>query len=460
MLIRRICVWLAVVLLVFLISACGTDSNVADSSTETEPEEREVSNDPPTVPEKEEEPEENLTPEEPVELIFYSQVADYDETFTETFGNKIHEEFPHIKVTHLPAGANKFADLVTTGQTIDVLFMSIGQADSLILHDYQYDITELVEKYDYDLSRLEPSTIDLQRALAGGGIYGLPVFTNTVGLFYNRDIFDTFGVEYPPDGMTWPELYDLAEVMARSDGETQYYGLAMSSSANFIGSQYSPSYVDPETRKSAFTSEPFLKTMQLFTGVSNIRGNGLTAENWSLANQQKLFPEGRSAMFLHLVVYGLSYYKDLFNWDVATYPEVPEMPGVGPQSYPSFFYVTQTSEHKDEAFQVIAYLTSDEFQNHLARRGMLPILKDSVASMAEFGAEVPYLQDKNVQALLPKQFAPSQYTSVDIIRGQSLGHSHFFAAYQKVVLGLADINTALREEGEKLDQKLAELFNE
>lgn len=460
MLFRRVFVFLVLILSLTIISACGADSNNAEPAnsdhTSNPPVTSNVEN-PPATPATPAAPEAN---NEPVELVFYSQVPDYDETFMETFGNMIQAKFPHVTAKHLPAGSNKLADVVATGETIDVMFMSIGQADSLVVHDYQYDISELIKKYNYDLTRLEPSTIDLQRAFANDGIYGLPVFTNTVGLFYNRDIFDKFGVDYPRDGMTWPELYDLAGVMARSDGETSYYGLAMSSSANFIGVQYSPSYIDPVTRKAAFTSEPFKKTLELLAGVSNIPGNGLTAENWALGNQQKLFPEGKAAMFLHLVVYGLANYKDNLNWDVATYPELPEMPGVGPQSYPSYFYVTQTSKHKDQAFEVIASLTSDEFQNHLAHRGMLPILKDNVAGMAEFGKDVPYLHDKNVQALLPKQFAPSQYTSVDIVRAQALGHSHFFAAYQKVVLGLEDINTALREEGEKLDQKLADLFKE
>jgi hypothetical protein len=68
------------------------------------------------------------------------------------------------------------------------------------------------------------------------------------------------------------------------------------------------------------------------------------------------------------------------------------------------------------------------------------------------------LCDYTVKAILPAPFEPSQFTSVDVIRAQAPGNSHFFAAYQKVVLGQEDINMALRIEGEKLDLKLADLF--
>jgi hypothetical protein len=80
---------------------------------------------------------------------------------------------------------------------------------------------------------------------------------------------------------------------------------------------------------------------------------------------------------------------------------------------------------------------------------MLPILKDRVAGLAEFGKEVPILQGKNVKALIPEKYAPSALNKVEIVRGQSPGHTAFFDAYQNYVLGTKDLNTALREAGER-----------
>lgn len=446
-----------ILIIAILISGCGDGDNKGADGNATPP----ATTPPGTTAPPETKTPDNPAPPDPVELIFYSQVPDYDETFQETFGNMIQKKFPHITPTHLPASSYKLADVVTTGQPIDIMFMSIGQADTLVVNDYKYDISELIKKNNYDLSRLEPVSVELQRAFASDGMYGLPVFTNTLGLFYNKTLFDKFGVDYPSDGLTWPELYDLAKTLARTEGDTQYYGLAMSSSANFALNQFGASYIDPKTRRSAFTYEPFKQAMELLAGVSNIPGNGLNAQNWALGNQQKLFHESHtSAMFLHFVVFALATYKDLFDWDVASYPQLPDQPGMGAQTYPTYFYITQTSKHKDQAFDAIAYLTTEEFQNHLARRGMLPVLKDRVDSMSEFGQDVPYLRDKNINALLPERFAPSQFTSVDVVRAQSPGHGHFFNAYQKIVLGLEDMNTALRMEGEALDQKLADLFQE
>lgn len=452
--------WLlgVVCLMVMAIAAACSGGTEGTTPGETSGPGTDASGNETVIPEPPKEPPKE---KDPVELVFYSQVPDYDEQFAELFGNLIEEKYSHITVTHLPASSHKIADILATGQTIDVLFMSIGQANTLTMHDYQYDISEWIKQKNYDLNRLETSAVDLQRSFADGGMYGLPVFTNTLGLFYNKDIFDRFGVDYPLDGMTWNDLYELARVMSRSDGSDHYNGLAMSSSANIVLNQYSAAYVDPATRKNAFMTEPFRKAFELLTGVANIADNGLTAATWSLGNQQKMFlQEQRAAMFLHFVVYALAQYKDQLNWDIATYPTLPDQPGMGAQTYPTYFYVTQTSKHKEDAFDAIAYMTTDEFQNHLARRAMLPVLQDRVAGMAEFGAEAPYLQGKNLLALLPEKFAPSALTHVDIVSAQTPGHKAFFDAYQSVVLGLKDVNTALREAGEMLDQELASLFAE
>jgi len=396
---------------------------------------------------------------DPVELVFYSQVADYDQTFMDTFGNMIQTKFPHVTVKHLPAGSNKIADVVASGQTIDVMFMSIGQADSLTTYDYQYDISEMIKTSKYDLSKLEPSAVELQKGFANNGMYGLPVFTNTLGLFYNKNLFDKFGVEYPKDGLNWDQLKDLAKRLSRTEGGVSYKGLVMSSSANIVLNQYSAAYIDPATKKSIFTTDSFKKAFELLTSVSKIPGNELTAQTWSLAEQQKMFFQNQNAaMLLHFVVLSLSTLKDQFDWDIATFPQLADKPGVGPQSYPTYFYVTKTSKHKQDAFDVIAYLTTEEFQNHLAKKGMLPILKDRVAGMSQFGQDVPTLKNKNVKALLPEKFAPSALTKVEVVKAQSPGHTAYFEAYQNTVLGQKDTNTALREAGEKLDQKLADLF--
>lgn len=398
--------------------------------------------------------EDSMENKEPIDLVFYSTSGGLDtEGFMTMFGDKIKEKFPHITPKFIPQGQDTSIDkLVVSGETIDIMYLSSGQTQYLTNYDLQYDITELIEEHDYDLSRMEPTTIEIQRMLANGGIYGLPVYNNTVTLFYNKDIFNEFGVDYPKDGLTWDELYELARKVSRSDdGSQSYQGITLSLSHNMLTNQLSVPYTD-ENNKVTFVSEDLKKLFTNWTRFYEIPGNEVDESTVSYTAQVNAFDKDKTiAMFLGLATLGPARFQDLFNWDVVSYPVFQDKPELGPQPYPTYFYITQKSKHKDEAFEVIAYLTSDEFQTHLARNGYFPALVNRDA-MKEFGQNIPSMEGKNVSGFLPAQFAspakPSEFYSTV--------NPSLTEAFQAVLLGRKDINSALRDAEEQANKKIEE----
>lgn len=133
---------------------------------------------------------------------------------------------------------------------MDIILASIGHTALHVLNnDFQYDISDLIKQYNVDLDRFIPSTINAQREIADGGIYGLPVGNSSAGLFYNKDLFDQFAVGYPSDDMTWDEAYEMAQRLTREENGTQYYGLKFSFQHMKNVNQLSQPLVDPETNK-------------------------------------------------------------------------------------------------------------------------------------------------------------------------------------------------------------------
>lgn len=409
-------------------------------------------NNPDPTPETENQPEGNGEKEaarEPIEVVFYSTSGDFDtDEFMAMFGNKINEQFPHVTPRYIQLGQDTGLDkLIMTGETIDIIYLSSGQTQNLLKYDLQYDITELIEKFDYDLDRVEPTALEIQRMLANGGIYGLPVFNNTITLFYNRDIFDEFGVDYPKDGLTWDELYELA----RSVSNEQYQGITLSMNHNMLTNQFSIPFTDDDDKVNYLTDD-FRKLFTAWTRFYQTPGNEVDSTTVRYGAQVDGFDkEKRIAMFLGLAALGNARFQDHLNWDVASFPVFSELPGIGPQPYPSYFYVTEISQHKEEAFEVIAYLTSDEFQKHLAQNGLFPILDDR-EMMQHFGENIPFLQDKNINGFLPEEFAmpaePSEF--------QAAATSPLTAAFNAVLLNEKDINTALRDASEQANKAIEE----
>ncbi|TMV50854.1 extracellular solute-binding protein [Paenibacillus mesophilus] len=388
---------------------------------------------------------------EPVELTFYSESGDFDaDGFMKMFGKKIKEKFPHVTPRFIPrVTGTSMEKLITSGETLDIVYLSSGQTNFLTDVQLQYDISELIKTNKYDIGRLEPTAVDIQRLLANGGIYGLPVFNNTITTFYNKDLFDKFGVAYPKDGMTWDDMYDLARKMARTDGTQKYQGFTLSMSHNMLVNQLSIPYTDKQN-KVTFTTDEFKKLFDMWTRFYHLPGNEVDSKTVSYSVQVDKFDKEKSiALYLGLAALGPARFKENLNWDVVSFPEWKDKPGIGPQPYPTYFYITKMSKKKEAAFEVVAYLTSDEFQRHLARNGLFPALKNRDA-MKEFGQDIPYLKTKNFNSFLPKKFASPAAPSAFV----SIGAKHLTTAFNAVSLKTKDVNTALREAEEAANKEI------
>lgn len=390
----------------------------------------------------------------PIDLVFYSTSGDYDEKgFMDMFGNKIKEKFPHVTPILIPYGKDTSIDkVIASGNRIDILYNSIGQtAMTLLEYNLNYDISELIRKHNYDLQPLEPTTVEIQRQIAGGGIYGLPVMTSTLALYYNKDLFDRFAVPYPKESMSWEQLTDLTRKMSRSDSGLTYMGLGLSTGHFTLLTPYSAPFVDPKTNRALFTSAPFAKSFAAMTSVFGIEGNGLNKDTLVYTNLLAEWEKKKSvAMFIALNSLHSRFTDAGLNWDYAPFPYFSELPGVGPQNYPYYFYITNMAKDKDEAFRVVAYLTSKEMQSYLSAKGLMPVLNDP-AVMEQFGAEAPSLQGKQVKAMFPGKFAAPAIKT----KFQQIATAPVTNAFNQVVSGTKDINTALREAEEAADKAIA-----
>jgi multiple sugar transport system substrate-binding protein len=394
---------------------------------------------------------------EPAELVIVNGMSTMtEEQFMQEYGKTIMEKFPHVKIKYFIGNSSKtMTERLTSGEPIDIVFASSGlTVDSLIAHGLEYDISGLIKSYQYDLNRLEPTSIEFQKKIANGGIYGLPINTNTLALFYNKDIFDKFGVPYPKEGMSWDEMYDLAKKLTRQEGGIQYRGFLMSFPHMFRLNQLSVPFVDPQTNKPTFDGDGFKRLTENFTRFFAIPGNeGDAATVQNLAKQRDMFiKEKRAAMIADLGgAYNNPALKDM-NWDILQLPSFKDKMGIGTQTYPTYYYITGSSKHKEQAFEIMSYLTSDEFQTIQARRGYAPVVnKPEIAKV--IGQDTEVLKGKNVKSLLPDKYA----SPVMLSRQSAAVEAAMYKALESIVQGKSDMNTALREAVEGGELKIKEL---
>ncbi|TMV44706.1 carbohydrate ABC transporter substrate-binding protein [Paenibacillus mesophilus] len=395
-------------------------------------------------------------PAEPVELVVFSTTGDSPDGFNQIHGDTIRQKFPNYTIKYIQNKPGQtLPELLAQKQRIDLIYQNIsyfyemGASGNLF-----YDMTDMVAKHKVDMAKFEPTLIDGIRSSGGGKLYGLPVTNVGFVLYYNKDIFDKFGVAYPRDGMYWDEMLDLAKKLTRKEGDKQYLGYA-SDLFLLMNNPLSVPLIDPKTEKPTFTQEPWKKlfdTIVIQPSESQAYKDRTAAlkalpYRFEFTNSQEL------AMFSFISKFPQAVPDTLqkVNWDMVALPTFRDQPGVGTQTTPEMFGITSMAQHKEEAMNVIHYLTTPEAQTMYSRKGLMPVIKDEAVKKA-FG-EGSQFKNIHWSSVYYNKPAPLtirtnyQLTVEGILRKQVVD----------IVLGKTDLNTATRNASEEAEKAIAAL---
>jgi multiple sugar transport system substrate-binding protein len=143
------------------------------------------------------------------------------------------------------------------------------------------------------------------------------------------------------------------------------------------------------------------------------------------------------------------------EWDMVTMPVFLESPKSGIQQLGPVVYVTSTSNHKDEAFAVLAHYLSAEIQTERTRGGEPSVLADTSINQ-QFGQDRTYLKGKNLKSFFGNNIAP---TPKLITKYDSLGVRAINSAFISVISGKTDVNTALRQADDTINKGIQQELN-
>jgi ABC-type glycerol-3-phosphate transport system substrate-binding protein len=210
---------------------------------------------------------------DPVTLKVYveQQVPD---ALWETFVTKLKHKYPHITLEVIKPTPGQFIEnLISAGTVPDLVMSWNGATGKFEALDLLEDLTPLLKKHNLPVDRFEPVTIQAIKDSGIGELVALPYFLNTNALYYNKDLFDKFGVEYPMDGMTWEDVIEVAKKVTRNVDGVQYAGLSHESVTR-IASPKSLVIVNPATNKAEVNNDQWKKVFELSHSIFSIPGNG------------------------------------------------------------------------------------------------------------------------------------------------------------------------------------------
>ncbi|ULL16555.1 carbohydrate ABC transporter substrate-binding protein [Paenibacillus sp. H1-7] len=389
--------------------------------------------------------------DEPVQLVLYQRGANIsDEEVQALIVEPVKKKYPNISITLVRTDTtNTPQTLVANDNLPDIVFGSPDVIRQFKELNALEDLTSLVKLNNVDLNAFEPTAVETIRAYGDQGqLYAIPFSINFPALFYNKDLFDKFGVPYPKDGMTWEETTELAKKMTRMENGQQYYGLHPAGVDRMAG-QLSLSTYNPTTKKATLTGDEWIHIFKEHKAIWDIPGN-------KPGNNIKTFEVDRTLAMMAAMGARLGEFEELhnqgnpMNWDMVSHPTFPEAPRIGAELDVHVLMLTTTGKNKDTAFKVLQVVTDVTNQHEMNKRGRLTSLTDPKAKQ-DFGVNLKSLKGRNIDAIFyNKNGVRRGIDKYSQIASTQIGP----AMNQKVLANNVDIITALREAEELANKEI------
>ncbi|MDF2721111.1 MAG: extracellular solute-binding protein family 1 [Paenibacillus sp.] len=372
----------------------------------------------------------------------------YSEQFDKLLTDYVKMKYPHITLKMMrPADGNTLDNLIIAGTIPDIIFTFNGNISSYRTKGLLYDMNPLIKENKFNLDRFESNYItDVKIASTNDELFALPYETTFHALYYNKNIFDKFGVVYPKDGMTWDQTVELGKKVTRFEGGTQYRGLDPGSGIIWISQPLSLAAVDYKTEKASINNDQWKKIFELVKTIYSIPGNKPVGAVLNEFTKDKIL-----AMVGHLNIFTTleGAGKEGLDWDVVQYPSFPEKPNTFGNASVYVGTITQPSKNKKAALDVLDVLTSEPFQLARSQSGSITTLKSAEVKKA-FGADMSFLQGKNVEGIFKSK--PVQYPIASEFRSKA--ESIAKTRFNDYSAGTIDVNTALARAEEEINKMI------
>src|SRR5581483_8036448 len=184
--------------------------------------------------------------------------------------NNFEKLHPNIKVNWSPIPgdyATKMRANIASNTVPDVFYLQPSMSNEYIsagklLNLSPYMAHDGIKASDYYSTLLNPFVC------TSGQVYGLPKDWNSLGVFYNKQMFQAAGLSTPGVGWTWTDLQNDAKKLTKNPGTPQsVYGVVLSADLSRWGAfldQAGGSVLNKDGSQAAFNSSQGIQALNYY----------------------------------------------------------------------------------------------------------------------------------------------------------------------------------------------------
>jgi len=302
--------------------------------------------------------------------------------------DKYNKEHAGVEIKNVFIGWDQLRTKLITaaagGEVPDVTAGDMAWIPQLVAAAALVDLKPYIEKAGVNLNDFYPELLKIDRY--GDKIYALPVSTNNLELFYNKDLFKAAGLDPEKPPKTWDELVEIAKKCTdpakgisgmelytqTGEGLTwQFQVYLWQAGGDFLVDDYS---------KPAFNSPAGKQALQFWVDL---------IQKYKVAPlaQWGLFGQGKACMVMD-GSWMVGIWREQAPFDFGTAP-MPIPPGGQPATNMGGEHLAvfkTTPEKQQAAWEFVNWLTSTETQIEWdTQTGFMPV-RDSVAKSDKYQA--------------------------------------------------------------------------
>ncbi|OME74550.1 ABC transporter substrate-binding protein [Paenibacillus odorifer] len=364
-------------------------------------------------------------------------------------------EHPNVTIEYVDLGSTDYMTMLSTqlsgGADLDVLTIKdIPGYSNLVKQNHLEPLKGFMGDKNIDPSVYGGTVEQIE---VNDEVYALPFRSDFWVVYYNKDLFDKAGVEYPSNDMTFDQYDELARKMTSGSGSEKVYGAhyhtwrsavqlfgILDGKNNVVGGNYDflkPTYerILKEQEDGIVMDYATLKTSSThYSGV--FYNNSVAMMNmgsWFIATQIEKVKSGESQST---------------NWGIVKYPHPDGVEAGTTLGTITSLAVNQKSKNKEAALDFMNFVTGEEGATVIASTGTIPAIKNDevISSITSIDG---FPTDENSKAALTTVQTylemPMHEKSADIEVILNESHDNIMTKNASIDEGLKDMNTRVQQ---------------